>query len=97
MFRKLKNMEMSKRILYVLGYLIAVLLPLVVVVSLVTKDASALSQYVVGVFALASVAVGFYYWKAKNENLHKYKDEDSFLYFQQRLDEELDKIAKGGE
>ena len=97
MFTKLKNFEMSKRILYVLGYLIAILLPVVVIVSLVTKDASALSQYVIGVFALASVAVGFYYWKAKNENLHKHKDEDSFVYFQQRLDEELDKLAKGGE
>lgn len=99
MFRKLKNMEMSKRILYVLGYLIAVLLPLVVIVSLVTKDTSSLTQYVIGVFALASVAVGFYYWKAKNENLHKYAktDSDSEKAYIDRLLRELKEDKEDGE
>lgn len=95
MFRKLKNFEMSKRILYVLGCLIAVLLPVVVIVSLVTGDSSPLTQYVIGVFAMASIATGFYYWKAKNENLHKYISQDSSIYFKQRLDEELAKFKDG--
>ena len=30
-----------------------------------------------GTFALATIAVGFYYWKAKAENLHKYKQDDN--------------------
>jgi hypothetical protein len=29
-----------------------------------------------GVFSLATIAVGFYYWKAKAENMHKYKQDD---------------------
>lgn len=95
MFKKLKNYEMSKRIIYVLAYLIFALLPIVLIVSLVTGDASALSQYVIGVFGLATVAVGFYYWKAKNENLHKYISQDGALYFNQRLQEELDKVKNG--
>ena len=95
MFKKLKNYEMSKRILYVLGYIIAVLFPFVLIVSLVTGDVAPLTRYVEGMFALASVSVGFYYWKAKNENLHKYRDEDSTLYFKQRLDEELAKLKDG--
>lgn len=77
MFEKLKKYEMSKRILYILGILIFVLFPVVVIVSLLTGDVSPLVQYVIGVFALASVSVGFYYWKAKNENLHKYAKTDS--------------------
>ena len=96
MFKKLKNYEMSKRIIYVLAYLIFALLPIVLIVSLVTGDTSALSQYVIGVFGLATVAVGFYYWKAKNENLHKYMSTDGIAYFNQRVQEELDKL-KGGE
>lgn len=37
-----------------------------------TKDTSPLVYLIPGVFGLASVAHGFYFWKAKNENLHKY-------------------------
>ena len=92
MFNKLKNYEMSKRILYVIGALVLVLLPVVVIVSLVTKDTASLTQYVIGVFALGSVAVGFYYWKAKNENLHKYKDAEDYASFQKRLLEEMKKL-----
>jgi hypothetical protein len=29
-----------------------------------------------GGFALTAISVGFYYWKAKAENLHKYKQDD---------------------
>ena len=53
MFNKLKNYEMSKRIIYVLAYLIFALLPIVLIVSIVTGDVSALSQYVIGVFGTA--------------------------------------------
>ena len=42
------------------------------VVSCVTGDTQPLTNYVIGIFGLASIAVGFYYWKAKNENLNKY-------------------------
>ena len=36
------------------------------------RDASPLIYLIPGVFALSSVAHGFYFWKAKAENLHKY-------------------------
>ena len=69
---KFKNLEMSKKIVYAIALLVVVLLPVVIVVSCVTGDAQPLTNYVIGVFGLASIAVGFYYWKAKNENLNKY-------------------------
>lgn len=69
---KFKNLEMSKRIVYAIALLIIVLLPVVIIVSCITGDAQPLTNYVIGVFGLASIAVGFYYWKAKNENLNKY-------------------------
>lgn len=69
---KFKNLEMSKKIVCAIALLIIVLLPVVIIVSCVTGDAQPLTNYVIGVFGLASIAVGFYYWKAKNENLNKY-------------------------
>lgn len=92
--KKLLNYEMSKRILYLVALLIFALLPLVVIVSIVTGDTSSLTQYVIGSFALASVATGFYYWKAKNENLHKYKDAEDHETFQKHLLEELKKLGE---
>ena len=94
MFKKLLKYEMSKRILYVVALLVLALLPVVVVVSLVTGDSSSLTQYVIGVFAVASVATGFYFWKAKNENLHKYKDAEDYTAFNKRLEEELKKLGE---
>ena len=69
---KFKNLEMSKKIVYAVALLVVVLLPVVIVVSCVTGDTQPLTNYVIGVFGLASISVGFYYWKAKNENLNKY-------------------------
>lgn len=94
MLKKLLKYEMSKRILYVIAILVIVLLPLVVIVSLATGDSSSLREYVIGVFALASVATGFYYWKAKNENLHKYKEPEDFEAFHKRLRAELEKLGE---
>ena len=69
---KFKNLEMSKKIVYAVALLVVVLLPVVIIVSCVTGDTQPLTNYVIGVFGLASISVGFYYWKAKNENLNKY-------------------------
>ncbi len=68
----IKKLEMSKLIIYGIALLIVILLPVVTVVSCVTGDTQSLNSYVMGAFGLASIAVGFYYWKAKNENLNKY-------------------------
>ncbi len=41
--------------------------------TFITSDSTPLVTLIERLFALASIAVGFYYWKAKAENLHKYK------------------------
>lgn len=88
-----KKLETSKQILYVVGALIIILLPVTIIVSCVTGDVSPLTQYVMGAFALATIAAGFYYWKSKNENLHKYakKDSQAEIDVVTRLAEELNK------
>ena len=57
--------------------LLIVLLPVCIVTSVIITDISPIREYVIGAFSLASLSHGFYYWKAKNENLHKYgRDEE---------------------
>ena len=67
-----KSWEYSKRLLCLTWFLIWVLLPICVTASIIVQDISPLREYVIGAFSLASISHGFYYWKAKNENLHKY-------------------------
>lgn len=75
--KNVKNWEYSKRLLYATWLLIYILLPICVVASIIVSDISPLREYVIGAFSLAGISHGFYYWKAKNENLHKYgKDEE---------------------
>ena len=69
--------EYSKKLLFMVWALIIILLPVCVNASIRCNDISPLREYVIGAFSLASISHGFYYWKAKNENLHKYgKDEE---------------------
>lgn len=39
---------------------------------IVNKDSVALEFLITGVFGMASTSLGFYLWKAKNENIAKY-------------------------
>lgn len=66
-----KNVDASKRILRYLLVLICYVAVLTAVALFKGYD-QALIALITGVFSLASIAVGFYYWKAKNENLNKY-------------------------
>jgi hypothetical protein len=69
---------MSKLILYALFLLIIVM----IVVSMVLAFLGMATSYEIamtGVFSLATIAVGFYYWKAKAENMHKYKQDDKIV------------------
>ena len=43
-----------------------------VVAVFVLSDATPLEYLIGGIFGLASTAFGFYFWKAKNENIAKY-------------------------
>lgn len=71
MFKSLKNAEFSKRLLVFVECLILITF-CVVVAAVLMGDASALTAFITGVFSLASIAFGFYYWKARSENIRKY-------------------------
>lgn len=74
MLKNLKNAEWSKKLLVFIELLIIATFVLVMIAT-IKGDASALVALITGVFSLASIAFGFYYWKAKNENIRKYAKE----------------------
>lgn len=83
MLKNLKNAEWSKKLLIFIELLIIATF-ILVCIAVFKGDASALVALITGVFSLASLAFGFYYWKAKNENIKKYakslnKDQIEYL------------------
>lgn len=73
MFENLKNAEFSKKLLYFVTDMI-VLTFVAVVISIFLGMSEPLVVFITGLFSLASIAFGFYYWKAKNENIRKYAE-----------------------
>ena len=71
MLKNLKNAEYSKKLLVFVELLIIAVFVLVCV-SVFMGDSSPLVALITGTFTLASLSFGFYYWKAKNENIRKY-------------------------
>ncbi len=71
MLKNLKNAEYSKKLLVFIELLIIAVFVLVCV-SVCMGDSSPLTALITGTFSLASLSFGFYYWKAKNENIRKY-------------------------
>lgn len=71
MLKNLKNAEYSKKLLVFVELLIIAAFVLVCV-SVCMGDSSPLTALITGTFTLASLSFGFYYWKAKNENIRKY-------------------------
>lgn len=71
-----KKVEMSKILLIVSDIMAALTLILTFVAVFITRDLSPLAFLIPGVFGLSTVAHGFYYWKAKAENLKKFGQED---------------------
>lgn len=74
MLKNLKSAEWSKKLLVFIELLIIATFILVMIATIL-GDTSALVAMITGVFSLASLAFGFYYWKAKNENIRKYAKE----------------------
>ena len=74
MLKNLKNAEWSKKLLVFIELLVIATFILVMIATIM-GDTSALVAMITGVFSLASLAFGFYYWKAKNENIRKYAKE----------------------
>lgn len=85
MLKNLKNAEWSKKLLVFIECLIIAVF-ILTAVTVLKGDSSALVALITGVFTLASLAFGFYYWKAKNENIRKYA--------KQLSEEEAEKILK---
>lgn len=69
-------MEMSKILLIVSDVMAGVTVILTFIGVFMTKDLSPLAFLIPGVFGLSTVAHGFYFWKAKAENLKKFGQED---------------------
>jgi len=73
--KKKRSKETSKILLWLLLSMCGVLIVNTLIYIYITHDSTPLVTLIERLFALASIAVGFYFWKAKNENLHKYKQD----------------------
>lgn len=74
--RKKRKAETSKLLLWVLLSGLGIIAIVTIVYSFLCKESDPLVTLIDGVTKLATIAVGFYYWKAKNENLHKYNRDE---------------------
>ena len=73
---KNKKVETSKLLLWLLLSACGVLSITTLVLIIVIQDITPLTTLITCMFSTADIAVGFYFWKAKNENLHKYKQDN---------------------
>lgn len=69
--REKKHLEFSKKIFYMLSVMIAVICLYAMTLMWHTSDTSGLGYLISGAFGAFSVGVGFYYDKAKKENIQK--------------------------
>lgn len=71
-----RKIETSKILLLVSDVMAATVLIGTVVAVFVLQDATPLAYLIPAVFGLAATSHGFYYWKAKAENLNKWGQGD---------------------
>lgn len=65
-------METSKIILMA-TLIMALLVVIIAGISIIVNHDSVVLEFLItGVFGLTSTSLGFYFWKAKNENIAKY-------------------------
>ena len=70
--RKRRKTDTSKKLL-IFSDILTVAVAIITVLSIfILKDSTPLSYLIPAAFGLSGVSHGFYYWKAKAENLHKY-------------------------
>ena len=67
----MKKIEFSKRILATVAVATAAIVVAAFVLMWHTGDTGALTYIIPGIFAELSAATGFYFWKAKAENMIK--------------------------
>lgn len=70
--RRKKKIETSKKLLIYSDGLMTVVCIFAIIISFVCHDTSPFSYLIPAVAGLSTASHGFYYWKAKNENIQKY-------------------------
>lgn len=70
----MKKTETSKIILCTLYFLMFLMIGFSMYMTYVISDISLLKPIIIGIFTLCSSATGFYYWKAKAENMEKIRN-----------------------
>jgi hypothetical protein len=74
--KRKKKIETSKLILIFTDSLLTISVIATIILAFLVKDISVLEYLVGGVFSLSGLSHGFYFWKAKAENLHKFGLDD---------------------
>ena len=69
-------MEFSKKILLVSWITTTIVILLAFILMWYTKDLSPLTVIIGGLFTEIATGTGFYYWKAKNENMAKFNQKE---------------------
>ena len=89
MKKRKRKIETSKLLLWLLLSGLGVVTISSIVYSFLFADASPLVTLIESIAKLATIAVGFYYWKARAENLHKYKQDDKIgeTYYEEQISE----------
>lgn len=71
-----KKTETSKILLIVSDILTGIVSAAAIIAVFVLRDTSPLVYLIPAAFGLSATSHGFYYWKAKNENLQKFGRRD---------------------
>lgn len=74
--KRRKKIETSKLLLWVLLAGLGIISITAITFSFLLQESSPLISLIESTTKLTTIAVGFYFWKAKAENLHKYKQDD---------------------
>lgn len=72
-----RKIETSKFLLLVSDTMAAITIVFTILSVFVLQDSSPLAYLIPAVFGLAATSHGFYYWKAKAENLNKWNKQGS--------------------
>jgi undecaprenyl pyrophosphate phosphatase UppP len=75
MVRKFRDKCTTKKLLNATMLLVVCVTICTLVLSVILHDATPLVTLIEKSFEFAMVVAGFYLWKAKNENLHKYNQD----------------------
>lgn len=76
MLRNFARKQTTKKLLTLTMFIVFLVTICTIIEVIILQDATPLVSLIDKSFEFAMVVAGFYLWKAKNENLHKYKQDD---------------------